>query len=309
MVTVAESATSSTSLERDARRATVGHGAVSPGEIALGVIIGRTSEAFNFFTYGIASVLVFPAVVFPFASHLVGTLYAFAVFSLSFLSRPVGSIVFMAIDRRHGRGTKLTIALILLGGSTASIAFLPGYTEIGYLSILGLILFRLGQGFASRRRLGRPRLAARTQRAPGSPRLLRDDSATRGAARLCGGGRPLRVFHPQPFGGGFSKLGMALRVLCGLRHQCRRALRAASASSPPRSSRNSTTDASSCPSRSSPCSGITGRPCSSGPSSPCRATPSITSSRSTRFRTSISIRTSRSATSCSFNASEPLFRL
>jgi hypothetical protein len=33
---------------------------VSPGEIAIGVIIGRTSEFFDFFVYAIASVLVFP---------------------------------------------------------------------------------------------------------------------------------------------------------------------------------------------------------------------------------------------------------
>ena len=139
---------SSTLLERDARLAMADHSPIAPSDIAIGVIIGRASEAFNFFTYGIASALVFPAVVFPFADRLTGTLYAFAVFSLSFLARPIGSVIFMAIDRRYGRGTKLTIALILLGGSTASIAFLPGYNEIGYLSILGLIMFRSGQGVA-----------------------------------------------------------------------------------------------------------------------------------------------------------------
>ncbi len=148
MAIVSQRAATSSGLERDAQRATMGQGAISPGEIALGVIIGRTSEAFNFFVFGIASALVFPAVVFPFVSHLDGVLLSFAVFSLSFLARPLGSVVFMEIDRRHGRGTKLTIALILLGGSTASVAFLPGYSEIGYLSILGLILFRCGQGFA-----------------------------------------------------------------------------------------------------------------------------------------------------------------
>ena len=140
---------SSTGLERDALRATGGqHGAIAPADVALGVIIGRTSEAFSFFVYGIASVLVFPQVVFPFAAPNVAILYSFAVFSLSFLARPVGSVTFMWVDRHFGRGTKLTVALVLLGGSTASIAFLPPYSAIGYLSILGLILFRCGQGFA-----------------------------------------------------------------------------------------------------------------------------------------------------------------
>ncbi len=139
---------SSTTLERDARQIHSGE-KVSPGSIALGVIIGRMSEFFDFFVYGLASVLVFPQLIFPFApDRLTATLYSFAIFSLAFLARPVGSVVFMTIDRFYGRGTKLTIALFLLGGSTASIAFLPGYNEIGYWAIALLALFRLGQGFA-----------------------------------------------------------------------------------------------------------------------------------------------------------------
>jgi len=107
------------------------------------------SEFFDFFVYGLASVLVFPRLVFSFAPDPVtATLYSFAVFSLAFLARPVGSVVFMWIDRVYGRGTKLTIALLILGGSTASIAFLPGYQSIGMWSVALLALFRMGQGFA-----------------------------------------------------------------------------------------------------------------------------------------------------------------
>ncbi|TWF58375.1 MFS transporter [Neorhizobium alkalisoli] len=139
---------SSTSMERDARLIHDDK-PISPGSIAIGVVIGRMSEFFDFFVYGLASVLVFPKLIFPFASSPVSaTLYSFAVFSLAFLARPVGSIVFMWIDRNYGRGTKLTIALFILGGSTASMAFLPGYETIGFWAPALLALFRLGQGFA-----------------------------------------------------------------------------------------------------------------------------------------------------------------
>ncbi len=138
---------STTALEHDARLASSDH-AVAPSEIAIGVVIGRTSEFFDFFVYGIASVLVFPKVFFPFADPLTGTLYAFAVFALAFVARPIGSVIFMEIDRRHGRGVKLTIALFLLGGSTAAIAFLPTYGTIGAASIWLLVAFRIGQGLA-----------------------------------------------------------------------------------------------------------------------------------------------------------------
>ena len=132
----------------DVPEAEAGHGHVSPGDIAIGVIIGRTSEFFDFFVYAIASVLVFPQFFFPFADPLTGTLWSFAIFALAFVARPVGSFAFMAIDRQYGRGVKLTSALFLLGGSTAAIAFLPGYATLGSSAIWLLALFRMGQGFA-----------------------------------------------------------------------------------------------------------------------------------------------------------------
>ncbi|MCH3755797.1 hypothetical protein LZC13_09245, partial [Campylobacter coli] len=108
-------------LERDARAVnTQGEHQVRPGEIAIGVIIGRTSEFFDFFVYAIASVLVFPQVVFPYLDRLSGTLWSFALFPLAWIVRPIGTQIFMWVDRQHGRGTKLTIALLLLGTSTVS---------------------------------------------------------------------------------------------------------------------------------------------------------------------------------------------
>lgn len=121
---------------------------VAPSEIAVGVIIGRAAEYFDFFVFGIASVLVFPKVIFPFAEPLTATLYSFAIFSLAFVARPIGSVMFMAIDARHGRGVKLTIALFLLGFSTAAISFLPGYAVIGGWAIHLLAVLRIGQGLA-----------------------------------------------------------------------------------------------------------------------------------------------------------------
>jgi MFS family permease len=142
------STTNSTQLERDARLINARGHEVRPSDIAVGVIIGRASEFFDFFVYAIASVLVFPAVIFPYVDALTGTLYSFGIFALAFVARPIGALVFVWMDRKHGRGVKLTIAMFLLGGSTAAMAFLPGYTQVGGLAVALLALFRLGQGFA-----------------------------------------------------------------------------------------------------------------------------------------------------------------
>ena len=124
------------------------HSQVAPGEIAIGVVIGRASEYFDFFVYAIASVLAFPSVFFPFEQRLEGTLYAFTIFSLAFLTRPLGTVAFMAIQRRFSRELKLMLALLLLGASTAGIAFLPTYADLGTASIVLLALLRIGQGIA-----------------------------------------------------------------------------------------------------------------------------------------------------------------
>lgn len=137
----------SSPLERDARLVSTDH-RVAPSEIAIGVIIGRAAEYFDFFVFAIASVVVFPKVFFPFAEPVTATLYSFAMFSLAFVARPIGSIIFMAVDRRHGRGVKLTIALFLLGFSTMAVSFLPGYAQIGAWSLYLLGILRIGQGLA-----------------------------------------------------------------------------------------------------------------------------------------------------------------
>ncbi len=121
---------------------------VTPSEIAVGVIIGRSSEYFDFFVFGMACVLVFPAFLFPHLSRLDGTLMAFALLAVAFVARPVGTALSMAVQRRWGRGTKLTIALFLLGVCTVGMAFLPGYNDVGMAAVVALLVLRIGQGLA-----------------------------------------------------------------------------------------------------------------------------------------------------------------
>jgi MFS family permease len=131
-----------------ARNINARDGHISPGEIAIGVVIGRASEYFDFFVYAIASALVFPSVFFPYESRLDGTLYAFAIFALAFIARPLGTVAFMAVQHRFTREAKLTLALLIMGVSTAGIAFLPDYASLGTTSLVILSVLRIGQGIA-----------------------------------------------------------------------------------------------------------------------------------------------------------------
>ncbi len=146
--TITQSKGSFMSHTLQAHAAHSGPASVAPNEIAVGVVIGRTSEYFDFFVYGIASVLIFPQLFFPFTGQLQGMLYAFSLFALAFVARPFGTALFMWIQRQWGRGVKLTAALFLLGTATAGIAFLPGYEKIGGYAIALLALLRIMQGVA-----------------------------------------------------------------------------------------------------------------------------------------------------------------
>ena len=121
---------------------------VSTSDIAVGVIVGRSSEFFDFFVFAIASVIVFPQRFFSFAPPLQATMWSFAVFALAFLARPFGTVLFTTIDRKFGKNAKLILALVLLGTSTVAVGLLPGYDVLGWWAIAGLAALRIGQGLA-----------------------------------------------------------------------------------------------------------------------------------------------------------------
>ncbi|KRW93743.1 MFS transporter [Paracoccus sp. MKU1] len=142
------STTSSMPAAEPAAPSSHGRHRVSPSDVAVGVIIGRTSEFFDFFVFAIASVIVFPQRIFPFADPLTGTLLSFALLALAFIARPLGSVLFMSIDRRHGRVTKLTAALFLMGTATVAMGLIPSYENVGGWAVVILAVLRIAQGLA-----------------------------------------------------------------------------------------------------------------------------------------------------------------
>ncbi|MBC9247378.1 MFS transporter [Paracoccus sp. 11-3] len=143
MVQTVESAATQSGQPRDATEYPV-----SPSDIAVGVIIGRTSEFFDFFVFAIASVIVFPARLFPFLNPLQGTMASFLLILLAFIARPIGNAIFMRVDRKYGRGAKLTIALFLLGTCTVAMGLVPSYASVGDWAIIIMAILRFGQGLA-----------------------------------------------------------------------------------------------------------------------------------------------------------------
>jgi len=123
----------------------------SPGSIrtiAFASLIGTTIEWYDFFLYGTAAALVFNRLFFPTFDPLTGTLAAFGTYTVGFVARPIGGIVFGHYGDRIGRKKLLMLSLVLMGVATMLIGLLPGYNQIGIWAPIGLIVLRLVQGFA-----------------------------------------------------------------------------------------------------------------------------------------------------------------
>jgi metabolite-proton symporter len=117
-------------------------------KVAVASFIGTLIEYFDFFLFGTAAALVFNKIFFPDLSPLTGTLASFAAFGVAFVARPLGGIVFGHFGDRLGRKTMLVLSLSIVGLSTAMVGLLPTYRQVGLLSPVLLVFFRILQGIA-----------------------------------------------------------------------------------------------------------------------------------------------------------------
>ncbi len=115
---------------------------------AFASVVGTSIEWYDFFLYGTASALIFPAIFFPESSDFAGQLESFATLAVGFAARPVGAAIFGHWGDRIGRKATLIITLLLMGFSTALIGVLPGTGTLGLMAPVLLVLLRLLQGLA-----------------------------------------------------------------------------------------------------------------------------------------------------------------
>ena len=115
--------------------------------VLTAALVGTSVEFYDFYLYVTAAALVFGPLFFPAGSREAQLLSAYLSFGLAFVARPLGAIAFGHFGDRVGRKATLVASLLLMGGSTMAIAFLPTYQMIGWLAPLLLCTLRFGQGF------------------------------------------------------------------------------------------------------------------------------------------------------------------
>lgn len=108
---------------------------------------GTIFEWYDFFIYGALATIM--------AKHFFANLpdaqaliFSLLTFSVGFIVRPVGALVFGKIGDSHGRKGAFLATIVIMGVATVAIGLLPTYEQVGPLAATLLIACRMAQGFA-----------------------------------------------------------------------------------------------------------------------------------------------------------------
>lgn len=110
--------------------------------------LGNVFEWYDFSVFAYLAVAL-GKVFFPSSTMEMVVLKSFAVFSISYLIRPLGSVAFGMLGDKKGRAYALKLSMLLMAAPAFFIGLLPGFSTGGIFSIVALIALRLLQGFAA----------------------------------------------------------------------------------------------------------------------------------------------------------------
>jgi len=109
--------------------------------------LGTVFEWYDFYLFAVLAVF-FSDKFFPKGNESVALLASLAILAAGFLVRPFGALVFGRLGDLIGRKYTFLVTIVLMGGSTAALGFLPTYDSIGDAAWIILLLLRLLQGLA-----------------------------------------------------------------------------------------------------------------------------------------------------------------
>jgi len=104
-------------------------------------------EWYDFYIFGSLAVTISP-LFYPEGNDPLALIAYLSTFAVGFVVRPFGALFFGRIGDLVGRKYAFLVTLLIMGGATAAIGFLPTYATIGFAAPAILLLIRVLQGLA-----------------------------------------------------------------------------------------------------------------------------------------------------------------
>jgi MFS family permease len=109
--------------------------------------VGTMIEWYDFYIFGSLASVISP-LFYPPGNDTFAYIAYLATFAVGFVVRPFGALFFGRIGDIVGRKYAFLVTLLIMGGATAVIGFLPTYAQIGIAAPIILLLIRVLQGLA-----------------------------------------------------------------------------------------------------------------------------------------------------------------
>ena len=119
----------------------------NPWQIIVASAVGTMIEWYDFYIFGSLAVIISP-LFYPEGNDTLALIAYLSTFAVGFVVRPFGALFFGRIGDLVGRKYAFLVTLLIMGGATAAIGFLPTYASIGMAAPIILLVIRVLQGLA-----------------------------------------------------------------------------------------------------------------------------------------------------------------
>ena len=109
--------------------------------------VGTMIEWYDFYIFGSLAVVISP-LFYPSGNNTLALIAYLSTFAVGFVVRPFGALFFGRIGDLVGRKYAFLVTLLIMGGATGAIGFLPTYASVGVVAPILLLLIRILQGLA-----------------------------------------------------------------------------------------------------------------------------------------------------------------
>ncbi len=115
--------------------------------IITSATVGTIIEWYDFYIFGSLATII-STKFFPQGDAVAAFLATLATYAAGLLVRPFGALFFGRLGDLIGRKYTFMVTLLLMGGSTFAIGFIPTYETIGFVAPVIVLILRLLQGLA-----------------------------------------------------------------------------------------------------------------------------------------------------------------